>query len=65
MDSTAIDTAATAMDTAYNAVDSLYIAMTNLQGSIDTACGFGWTFLGFFATLTCGLYLLKSNFRGN
>lgn len=62
MDSTSTDT--TLVDTVYTTVDSLYYAMTNLQGSIDAACGFGWTFLGFFATLTCGLYLLKSTFKG-
>ena len=67
MDSTAIestDTTETMTDTLQSVPDSLYEAITGLTGTIEAAEGFGWVCLGFFATNACGLYILKSTFKG-
>lgn len=52
------------IDTAYASADSLYQAIVGLTQSADALRGFGWVFMGFFATVTCGLYLIKSTFKG-
>lgn len=45
--------------------DSLAIKIEALQNSVDMLSGFLHVFMGFGATLACGLMLVKLTLRGN
>lgn len=45
--------------------DTLMVRIEALNDTIQAGIGFGWTFLGFFATLAVVLMLIWFTLRGN